>query len=155
MASTTNRVVSLTSNSTPVPYGAAASNEVSGPAWQAFDAADSQWIANTTTGWIYYDFGSSRWAADGYSLEPQSTTRMCRDWTFEGSNNASSWTVLDTRSSQTSWTTGVKVNYSFTNTTLYRYYRLNISANNGDGSFLEIDEIQIFAPDLGVLGGEI
>lgn len=150
-----NRIVTLTSDSLPVPYGCAASNEGSGPAWQAFDTADSQWIANATSGWIYYNFGSAKWAANGYSIEPQSTTRICKTWTFEGSNDASSWTTLDTQTNQTTWTTGVKVFYSFSNSALYRYYRLNISANNGDGSNLEIDEIQIFAPDSGILGGEI
>jgi|SRR6185369_11961025 len=157
MAST-NRRVSLTSNSLPVPYACAASTENGGgPGTEAFRAFDgtknvpgTEWVATTTTGTIYYDFGSRMWALDGYGIQPQSTTRAPKNWTFEGSQDASSWTVLDTRSNQTSWTSNVMVDYTVTgNTTMYRYYRLNISANNGDAGFLEIEEIYLYAADRG------
>lgn len=155
MVASIDRIVTLTSDALPVPYGATASSEfgVGNEAYKAFDKADSQWVtASTTTGWIYYNFGSAKWAVTGYSLEPQTTARMCKTWTFEGSNDATSWTVLDTQTNVTVWTTGVAQTFNFINTITFRYYRLNVTANNGDATFLEIDEIQMYAPDFGIMG---
>jgi hypothetical protein len=67
---------------------------------------------------------------------------MASAWTFEGSNDGSAWTTLDTQTGQTTWTLLTKA-YDFTNSTAYLYYRLNVSANNGDATFLEISEITI------------
>lgn len=142
-----DRTPTMTNNTTPSPYVASASNEGSGAAYLAFDKADSQWIANATTGFLKLDFGSAVWAADEYRIDPQSTTRAPRNWTFEGSNDDSNWTTLDTQTGITTWVTGTPKTFTFTNSTKYRYYRLNISANNGDGSNLEIDELNIFAPE--------
>jgi len=149
-----DRTATMSSNSAPSPNVVTASNEASGAAWHAFDKADSQWIANATSGTLEYDFGSVLWASDEYRIEPQSTTRAPKDWTYQGWNG-SSWVTLDTQSGITTWVTGTpKIFTGFTNTTKYQKYRLNISANNGDGSFLEIDEMNIYAPD-DFIGGYI
>ncbi len=55
-----------------------------------------------------------------------------RDWNLQGSNNGSSWTTLDTRSGQTFSSRFLTKSYSFTNSTSYLYYRLNITNNNGE-----------------------
>lgn len=140
------RTVTMSNNTTPSPFVASASNEGGGAAYQAFDNADSQWVASATTGFLKLDFGSALWAVDEYRIEPQSTTRAPNAWTFEGSNNDTDWTTLDTQSGVTTWVTGTPKTYTFTNVVKYRYYRLNISANNGDGSNLEIDELEMYAP---------
>ncbi|HEY5785863.1 MAG TPA: discoidin domain-containing protein [Microlunatus sp.] len=58
--------------------------------------------------------------------------RNIKDWTFEGSNNGSSWTTLETRTGVTWPTAGLDVKtFTFANTTPYRYYRINITANQG------------------------
>ena len=48
------------------------------------------------------------------------------EWTFEGSNDNSDWTVLDTRTGQTlvneTWFA-----FDFSNTTAYRYYRMKVT----------------------------
>ncbi len=57
-----------------------------------------------------------------------------KDWTFEGSNDGTNWTVLDTQTNQSfsdASMNGELKQYNFTNTTEYRYYRLNVSANHG------------------------
>lgn len=144
---TIDRTATMTSNSLPSPNVASASNEGSGAAYQAFDKAGPEWIANTTTGWLKYNFGSQLWAATGYGITPQDPTRAPKDWTFEGSNNDSTWTTLDTQTGVTTWSTGVEKSYTFSNGTKYQYYRLNITANNGSGTNLEIDELTILAPD--------
>ena len=61
-----------------------------------------------------------------------------KDWTFEGSNNGTNWTVLDTQTNQSfsdASMNGELKQYNFINTTEYRYYRLNVSANHGASRF--------------------
>lgn len=147
------RTVVMSNNTTPAPFVASGSTD-STNAYKAFDHADSQWIATATTGWLKLDFGSALWASDEYRVEPQSTTRAPNTWTFEGSNDDSSWDVLDTQTGITTWVTGTPKIFTFTNAVKYRYYRINVSANNGDGSNLEIDEMPIYAPE-DVSGGYI
>lgn len=55
-----------------------------------------------------------------------------RDWNLQGSDNGSTWTTLDTRSGQTFASRLLTKTFSFINTTPYTYYRLNITANNGE-----------------------
>ena len=57
------------------------------------------------------DLGSNRW--------------FPRNWVIQGSNNASDWDTLDTRTNiddpgQAQWSTY----FTFTNSTEYRYYRI-------------------------------
>jgi hypothetical protein len=68
-------------------------------------------------------------------------TRNIKDWTFQGSNNGTSWTTLDTRTGVTWPTAGLEVKtFTFSNTTPYLLYRLNITANNGDASYTSFTE---------------
>lgn len=153
-----DRTAIMTSNTTPAPNVTSASSElgVGNEAFKAFDKADTQWITNsTTTGWIKYDFGSPNWIITGYSIEPQSTTRICKNWTLQTSLDDVSYTTVDTQTNQTTWTTGVKVNYTTSINKTARYVKLDVTANNGDATYLEIDEIQIFGIKSGILGGEI
>jgi hypothetical protein len=55
-----------------------------------------------------------------------------RDWNLQGSNNGTDWTTLDTRTGESFATRLLTKTYTFTNTTGYQYYRLNIT-NNGAG----------------------
>ncbi|HEV8283914.1 MAG TPA: chondroitinase-B domain-containing protein [Chitinophagaceae bacterium] len=55
-----------------------------------------------------------------------------RDWNLQGSNNGTTWTILDIRSGQTFSSRFLTKTYSFTNTIAYVYYRLNITNNNGE-----------------------
>lgn len=115
------------------------------PPSNAFDGAalGIQWATpiGTTTGWLRYDFGSYPRTIIKYSVTAGVGTSDPRDWTFEGSNNGSSWTTLDTRTAQTGWT--VTRNFTFSNTTAYRYYRINISANNG-ATQMQFGELAMF-----------
>jgi len=55
-----------------------------------------------------------------------------RDWNLQGSDNGSTWTTLDTRSGQAFASRLLTKTFSFINTAPYTYYRLNITANNGE-----------------------
>lgn len=55
-----------------------------------------------------------------------------RDWTMEGSNDGSSWTVLDTQAGVL-FTSGETKYFNIASPAAYRYYRLNITAS-GSGT---------------------
>ena len=76
-----------------------------------------------------------------------------KDWTFEGSQNGVDWTTLDTRADEILPALEFTV-YSFLNTVAYLYYRLNVSANNGNSQYLIISEIEMRV-DMAVLHTKI
>jgi len=152
-----NRRITLTSNSTPSPCGASASSEFIGTsAFNAFDGtkdvAGTEWITNnTTTGYLIYDFGSAIWAIDGIGIQPQATARAPKNFTVEGSVDGVSYDVLLTVTNQTVWTSNVMTDFAITgNNKRYRYIKINVSANNGDANFLEIEEVYFYARDLSI-----
>lgn len=142
-------IITMTSNNQPSPYVASASGEYTTYyAYLAFDnSAATYWIVDSTTSsWLKLDFGSGR-TINGYSIQARTTsymTRTPRDWTFEGSNNDSDWDILDTRTEQTSWASAQIRYFACTNTTSYRYYRLNISSNDGDPAYTQIAQFNMY-----------
>ena len=133
----------MTSNNTPTPYVASASTFAVGfEPYKAFNSAYS-----TSTFWrgtgggvdqLEIDLGASTYAIQTYEVRIASTTnRAPKNWTFQGSNDNSTWTTLDTQTNQTGWNANQTKFYSFINVTTYRYYRLNITANNGDATNTE------------------
>lgn len=52
-----------------------------------------------------------------------------RNWTFDGSNNGTTWTTLDTQTAQT-FTNDIR-SFEIGNTTPYIYYRIYVTAING------------------------
>jgi hypothetical protein len=132
----------MTADNAPSPYVASASSTYSGsyPAYAAFDGnAATRWAtpSGTHTGWLKIDIGTAK-AITGYrilSYSSQSPT----DWTVQGSNNDSTWTTLDTRTGQqpTTLTT-----FSFTNSTAYRYYKLDITACYGTDDLIGIVQFE-------------
>ena len=140
----TDQVPIMTGASTPAGTVSASSYLTSYDPWHAFDGISimsGRWITNpsgTTTGWISYDFGSGNNKVITYysilaigSDNAANITRAPKTWTFEGSNDGSSWTVINTQTNVSAWTAGEKRTYSTANTTSYRYYRINVSANQG------------------------
>lgn len=58
-----------------------------------------------------------------------------KTWTFEGSNDGSSWTVLDTQTDYSFTGRNVTVRFPLENTTAYTYYRANVTSNGGSSLF--------------------
>jgi hypothetical protein len=133
---TVSIVPTMTTNTAPSPYVASANSENAGTylAFKAFDANDATyWLTShlATTGWLKIDLGVSHRVIK-YRMQRIGTIVNPKNWTFEGSATgafAGEETVLDTQTGVTS--NGAWVDYSFNNTTAYRYYRLNITLNNG------------------------
>ncbi len=150
LSSSNDLTAAMTANSAPSPNVVSASAEAGGTyAYMAFDhneAGDNKWLANATSGWLKFDYGSALYAITKYTiLTPDETgyeSRNPKNWTFEGSNNGSTWTTLDTQTNQT-FAAHERKTYTSSNATPYRYYRLNISANGGDAGWTAIQEMQM------------
>jgi hypothetical protein len=65
--------------------------------------------------------------------------RDMKDWNLSGSNDGTTWTVLDTRTDETFSDRNVTNRYEFDNTTPYTMYRINVMANNGS-NLIQVSE---------------
>lgn len=113
---------------------------------RAFDQnSASQWFYSGSTGWLQYDLGHTervqRYAVtSSFDLVP----RDPKDWQFQASNDGVAWTTLDTQSGQVFAERFELKTYAVANPAAYRYYRLNITANNGDSTFTDLSELGLF-----------
>lgn len=149
-STTTSIVPSMTSNNVPSPFVITASSfQTDYGAFRAFDGIKNDimngWATDgVDSGIITIDLGTTH-IVNSYSLSKRNNNyaEMPKNWTFEGSNNNNNWDVLDTHSDVTSWFAKETKTYQFNNSTSYRYYRLNVTANGGYG-YLCICEINLY-----------
>jgi predicted alpha-1,2-mannosidase len=97
------------------------------------DDSSTKWLAFATTGWATYQL-SAPVAVSKYSLTSANDApgRDPRNFTIQGSDDGAKWNDLDSQTGQTFGGRLATNTYSFTNTTAYSYYRLNVTANSGD-----------------------
>ena len=122
-------------------------------AWKAFNDSQSSWWQsqidpNSTPQWLKVDFGAGNSkVATKYTLTPaydSSTGLAPGTWTFDGSNNDSTWTQLDAQSGILMPTVGIKREFTFSNATAYRYYRIRITARAYSYPAIAIGEMEIY-----------
>ena len=95
--------------------------------------SSTKWLAFSSTGWAAYQLAKPVTVVK-YSLTSANDAagRDPKDFTLQGSDDGSQWTDLDRRTGQSFGGRFATNTYTFTNTTAYAYYRLNITANSGD-----------------------
>jgi hypothetical protein len=135
----------MSSNTTPSGTAAASSVSGTGAAWKAFDRDTSSiWLSlNANAAWLSYQFPTGKIIKRYGFFSHSANANNIRTWTFEGSNNGSTWVVLDT---QTNFVTGISTFYSFdisSNTTSYTYYRINVTAVQTLGNGPAIAELEM------------
>ncbi|HZX05545.1 discoidin domain-containing protein, partial [Kribbella sp.] len=120
-----DQVSTITASGDNPPNEAAANLKDQDPA--------TKWLAKQPTGWVTYQLAKPA-AVVHYSLTSanDSPGRDPKDFTLQGSNDGSAWTDLDKRTAQRFDSRYITNSYTFKNTTAYRYYRLNVTANYGD-----------------------
>jgi len=59
--------------------------------------------------------------------------RDLKDWNLQGSDDGENWITLDTRAGETFATRNLTVRYDFDVDHAYKYFRLNVTDNNGSG----------------------
>ena len=69
-----------------------------------------------------------------------------KKWDVQGSNDESSWVIIDSRANETNWTPGGTNSYNATTTTAYRYYRFNFQEVQS-GDQLSFTDINLFEND--------
>jgi hypothetical protein len=122
------------------------SNDATSAAW-AFDRnSASHWWHTVSTGWLRYDLGHTE-IVRRYTVISSSDLvgRDPKNWQFQGSNDAMAWTTLDTQSNQAYAQRFEMKTFTVASPGAYRYYRLNVTANNGDPGFLGLSEFGLFA----------
>lgn len=133
-----------TTGGTPSASTASGSPEDAAAAFD--DNFSSKWVAvGDSTPWLKYQFASAK-TITKYVLTTgnDAPDRHPKTWTFEGSNNDSDWTVIETRTNAALTTIGVKHTFYVPgNTTAYIYYRINISVNNGSADS-QLAEFQMY-----------
>jgi hypothetical protein len=115
---------------------------------KAFDGVTNDetacWHSNSSglPQWLKYNFGvdNSQTVVGYWLMSRPNNDSYPTAWQFQGSNDDSNWTTLDTRSSITftapsdgnTSTQESKFNkYTVSNTTAYRYYRWNVTSSSG------------------------
>jgi len=138
----------MTANDAPSPFLVSINYAIYAAGYEIYKAFDrlSSTICHSASGFtsgIITMSMDTGYTVQSYRIVPQSgyPTRTPKNWTFEGSNNGTDWTVVETRENVTSWTNAGTI-FNFTNSTSYSYYRLNITATNS--TYLVLTEIQLY-----------
>jgi hypothetical protein len=106
------------------------------------------WLTNgVIAGWVKIDVGVGnekilvQYEVQNNAL-PIELDRAPKDWTIQGSNTDIDWHVLDTVTGEIDWATSEKRLYTCdVALTAYRYFKMSITANNGDPSYSQIGEL--------------
>jgi len=109
---------------------------------KAFDLDNnSKWLDFSATSFLQIQYASTS-AFNQYVIVSgnDSPGRDPRNWTIQGSNNGTNWVTLNTQTNQT-WTGRNQARtFSFSNSTAYSYYKMDITGNNGDG-LIQLSEL--------------
>ena len=138
----------MTSNSLPSPYTVSATSEYAGTyeAFRLFDGTSSI-HANNGGGsdiiTLNYGTGNGKMITS-YTITGDSAAPIYapKNFTFEGSNDNSTWTILDTKNGVT-WQNNEVKRYLFSNSTSYQYYRLKITAT-GNSDYVQFTELAFY-----------
>lgn len=155
----------METNTYPTPYEATCSS-VFNSSYMAFEAFNHTndnsydcWASEngSTTGWVQYDFG------EGYgerlyryvvtSRNNSDTTSAPKSWTLQASNDGSTWTLIDTQTNQINWAQAESRMFDVTVSKVYRYYKMNITANNGNISYVSLGELELYPLRYQVVSG--
>jgi hypothetical protein len=127
------------------PYALFSGNNYNGSSWHS--------PSGTTTGIVTLEsptpFVLTRYALysryDSFSTgEAQATPK---NWTIDGSNDGSTWVTIDTQINQSIHTPATRnLSYDISNSTSYKYYRLNVTANNGS-QYLILGQLRLYGTD--------
>ncbi|WP_184698489.1 GH92 family glycosyl hydrolase [Saccharothrix tamanrassetensis] len=132
----TDRVVDVAAGSEHAEAGEVKENLVDGN-------TASKWLAFAPTGWARFTFPEPvavrRYALTSANDAPE---RDPKDWALRGSNDGSAWTTIDTRAGEAFASRFQTKLYDMPNTTEFRFYQLDITANHGDAGLMQLAEVQ-------------
>jgi hypothetical protein len=137
----------MTSNTSPSGIASANTAQANHDAFKAFNqnitSGDDWRPVGQNTGILIYQFPIGKIIKRYSILNTFSTGTCARNWTFEGSNDGISWTVLDTVLLASVAVNSAYVSGLLSNTTSYTYYRINVTAVQTTGNILAITEFNM------------
>jgi len=105
--------------------------------WASDGGSLPQWLQyQFTSGRVVTSYDITTWSFDNFPGHSPKT------WVFQGSNDGSTWTDLDTQTNYTDLPLFTPVKFVFANSTAYTYYRLYITANVS-GSIVGVHELTL------------
>jgi hypothetical protein len=142
----------LTSNTAPSPYVVTTSTVYTAgyEGNKAFDnSLSTSWACSGTSGWIQIDLGVAK-TIYSYSIRSKYANDVAdnvapKAFTLQGSNDGTNWTVVDTRTNEFGWKLGEVRVYNLSASATYRYYKLNITLNNGYVNYTIITDLRLNA----------
>jgi hypothetical protein len=139
----------LTSNTSHSPFVVSSLNRYSGcPEYNALGGDGNYFLleqAGGGQGWWQVYIGSTAKNVYSYAIGVYSElSRAPNTWTFQGSNDGVEWTTLDSRSGIV-WASQETKEFTLSDPSgAYKYYRIDITENNGDGTYTRMDEIYMY-----------
>ncbi|MGH3356361.1 MAG: ThuA domain-containing protein [Nocardioidaceae bacterium] len=108
---------------------------------------NTKWLTFEETGWITMKLAEAV-AVDHYSLTSANDHpgRDPRDWTLQGSQDGQSWTDLDSRTGEVFSERFQTRVFQLDNIQAFQYYRLDITANSGEG-LTQLADLLFFRPE--------
>jgi len=109
----------------------------------------TKWIDNSNTSWVQFAYNSGQiWNTYKLTSGNDELTKNCdpKDWILMASNDGTNWNNLDTITGNSFTTRSSVYTYAFTNSKDYKYYKMEISKNNGE-TITEVSEMQFLYVD--------
>lgn len=148
-----NVVPQMTTSPSGGATASASSSFASTPAWMGFQNKKARptsqpgWINNGgASGWLRIQFDSAK-TIYGYGVNPYAydvwSGRNPKTWTFERSSNGTDWTIIDTVTNFTNFVRFQEYYFPLSAPVTDTHFRINVTANNGDG-YLGISELALY-----------
>lgn len=104
----------------------------------------TNWVDMSTSSWVSFSyFPGTIWNKYEITSAENSPEKDPKDWTLKGSLNGSDWTTIDTQSGQSFSERFQIKSYLFKSSTNYKYYKWEISANNGSTESIQVAEFKL------------
>ncbi|RAV98220.1 basic secretory protein-like protein [Pseudochryseolinea flava] len=105
--------------------------------------SSTKYLTFHNAGWVQFRAGSPS-IVTSYAITSanDAAERDPLNWNFQASNNGTTWVTLDTRSNEDFPNRLQRKTYSFSNTTAYTYFKLNLT--NNSGTILQVAEWEIY-----------
>ena len=109
-----------------------------------------------TQGW-YTDFGSGAGqVCNRYTMTSWTghVNASPSSWSIYASNDASSWTTMNSQSGASAWSSNEKRTFDFSNSTSYRYWRIDITTTTGHAPELAEVEFGVLSSGSSAVAGK-
>ena len=112
-----------------------------------FSGNNGRWYSNAGSKYVTFAFDAptvvNAYAIYNGNSQYSNPSRAPKTWTLQGSSDNVNWDDVDSQSDETGWAAGELRLYVSKKTTAYTYYKLNVTAQNGD-QYVQIHELEFY-----------